>query len=66
MGQDFSSSCAVTSRNPLTHNGATTAHKLPRFDPKGVPHSRFSGACRYVEEPFDTGNFREWTFHAFQ
>jgi hypothetical protein len=35
---------------------------LPRFDPKGVPHSRFSRACRYVEEPFATANFREFLF----
>src|SRR5829696_3546791 len=66
LGQELSSSRAVTSRNPLTHNGAATAHQSPRFDPKGVPHSRFSGAWRYVEEPFYTGNFREWIFHAFQ
>jgi hypothetical protein len=38
-----------------------SCRKLPRFDPKGVPHNRFSRACRAVEEPFATLNFREFS-----
>src|SRR5687768_12727698 len=37
MGEDFSGSCIVTSRNSLLHNGATTATKSERFDAEGVP-----------------------------
>jgi hypothetical protein len=47
----------------LIHNGATTATKLPRFDPKVMPHSRFLRACRCLEEPFATANFAEFFFH---
>src|ERR671910_595800 len=45
MGQDFSGSCTVTRRNPLIHNGATTATKSGRFDPQGprTPRSVRSG-----------------------
>jgi hypothetical protein len=31
MGQDFSGSCTVTSRNPLIQKGATTATKSEPF-----------------------------------
>jgi hypothetical protein len=34
--QDFSGSCTVTSRNPLIHNGATTATKSERFGAGGL------------------------------
>jgi hypothetical protein len=37
MGENFSGSCIVTSRNSLIHNGATTATKSERFDTEGVP-----------------------------
>jgi hypothetical protein len=37
MGENFSGSCTVTSRNSLIHNGATTATKSERFDAEGVP-----------------------------
>jgi hypothetical protein len=37
MGENFSGSCIVTSRNSLIHIGATTATKSGRFDPKGAP-----------------------------
>jgi hypothetical protein len=60
MGEDFSGSCTVTSRNPLIHNGATAATKSERFDPKGGPHSLLSWGCRCIEEPFATLNFREF------
>ena len=36
LGENFSGSCIDTSRNPLIHNGATTATKSGRFHPKGV------------------------------
>jgi hypothetical protein len=36
LGENFSGSCIVTSRNPLIHIGATTATKSWRFHPKGV------------------------------
>jgi hypothetical protein len=32
LGKHFSGSCAVTSRNPLIHNGATNGTKSKRFD----------------------------------
>ena len=44
MGQDFSGSCAVTSRNSLIQKGATTATKSELFRPKrGAPGSFFEG-----------------------
>jgi len=42
MGENFSGSCIVTSRNPLIHIGATTATKLGCIDPKGVQQSLWS------------------------
>src|SRR5215213_82824 len=36
MGENFSGSCIVTSRNPLIHIGATIATKSGCFDPKKV------------------------------
>src|SRR5918999_3194551 len=36
LGENFSGSCIVTSRNPLIQKGATTATKSGRFHPKGV------------------------------
>jgi hypothetical protein len=62
MGQDFSGSCAVTSRNPLIHNGATNGTKSGRFDPKGEQQALLSKARGCVEEPFATVNFREFLF----
>jgi hypothetical protein len=32
MGENFSGSCIVTSRNPLIHKGATNGTKSPDFD----------------------------------
>src|SRR5829696_6159764 len=32
LGEHFSGSCTVTSRNPLIHNGATNGTKSKRFD----------------------------------
>ena len=36
MGENFSGSCIVTSRNPLIHIGATTATKSGRFGAGGL------------------------------
>jgi hypothetical protein len=36
MGENFSGSCIVTSRNPLTHIGATTATKSGRLGAGGL------------------------------
>jgi hypothetical protein len=64
MSPDFSGSCAVTSRNSLIHNGATTATKSKRFDAEGVPPY----CCRVLtaasERLLATMNFREFLFHA--
>jgi hypothetical protein len=62
MGQDFSGSCTVTSRNPLIHKGATTATNSERFDATGVQQGLLSRTCHCVEEPFATANFREFFF----
>jgi hypothetical protein len=62
MGEHFSDSCTVTSRNPLIHNVATTATKSERFDVKGVQQGLLSRACRCVGEPFATVNFGEYHF----
>jgi hypothetical protein len=66
IGEDFSGSCAVTSRNSLIHNGATTATKSERFDAEGVPPC----CCRVLtaasERLLATLNFREFIFHALQ
>src|SRR5215210_8693035 len=49
VGEDFSGSCTVTSRNPLIHNGATNSTKSPRFDVKGVQRGLLSWGWRCVE-----------------
>jgi hypothetical protein len=66
MGEHFSGSCTVTSRNPLIHNGTTNGTKSPRFDPNGERQGLLSRACRCVEEPFATVNFVEFLFHALR
>jgi hypothetical protein len=66
IGENFSGSCIVTSRNSLIHNGATTATKSERFDAKGVPPC----CCRVLtaasERLLATVNFREFVFHALR
>ena len=42
MGENFSGSCIVTSRNPLILIGATTATKSGCFGPKWVQQSLLS------------------------
>jgi hypothetical protein len=66
MGENFSGSCTVTSRNLLIHIGATTATKSGCFDPKGVHQGLLSGGWRCVEESLATANFREFLFHALR
>ena len=64
MGENFSGSCIVTSRNSLIHNGATTATKSERFDAEGVP----ACCCRVLtaasERLLATVNFGEFLFYA--
>jgi hypothetical protein len=62
IGEHFSGSCTVTSRNSLIHNGATNGTKSGSFDPKGEQQGLLSRVCRCVEEPFATANFREFVF----
>ena len=55
--RNSSGSCTVTSRNPLIHNGATTATKSERFDAEGIPPC----CCRVLgampDTSFATVNF---------
>ena len=62
MGEHFSGSCTVTSRNSLIHNGTTNGTKSERFESKGEQQGLLLRACRCVEEPFATVNFREFHF----
>jgi hypothetical protein len=62
MGENFSGSCIVATRNPLIHIGATIATKSERFDVKGVLQSLLSRAWQCVEELLATVNFREFFF----
>jgi hypothetical protein len=64
MGQDFSGSCTVTSRNPLIQIGATNGIKSAGFDAKGVQQGLLSRACHCVAEPLATANFGEFFFYA--
>jgi hypothetical protein len=62
MSENFSGSCIVTSRNPLIHNGATTATKSERFGAQWVPPC----SCRVLTAASDgllaTANFGEFFF----
>jgi hypothetical protein len=62
MGEDFSGSCTVTSRNPLIDIGATNGTKSAGFDAKRLPPccSRLLGDA--PEGPFSTVNFAEFDF----
>jgi hypothetical protein len=63
MGENFSGSCIVTSRNFLIHIGATVATKSERFDAEGVPPC----CCRVLtaasERLLATANFAEFRFY---
>jgi hypothetical protein len=62
MGQDFSGSCTVTSRNPLIQIGATNGTKSERFDAKGVPSCCSGVLGDALEGPFATVKFGEFYF----
>ena len=62
MGEDFSGSRAVTSRNPLIHNGATNSTNAPGFDPGGVALFRCQVITAASDELLATVNFREFYF----
>jgi hypothetical protein len=64
--RNFSGSCTVTSRNPLIHNGATTATKSERFDPKMCARFFCHGVAAAPDGPFATVNFGELNFHALR
>ncbi len=66
MGEHFSGSCTVTSRNSLIQKGATTATKSERFDATGGQQGLLSRAYHCVEEPLATVNFAEFFFHALR
>jgi hypothetical protein len=61
-GENFSGSCIVTSRNPLIHDGATTATKSERFDAEGVPPCSCRVLTAASERLLATVNFRESDF----
>jgi hypothetical protein len=63
MGENFSGSCIVTSRNPLIHKGATTATKSERFDAEEVPPCRCRVPAAATEGSLATANFREFLFY---
>jgi hypothetical protein len=62
MGQDFSGSRAVTSRNPLIHNGATNATWAPHFDSEGVPLCSCQVLATVHVGSLATANFRDFFF----
>jgi hypothetical protein len=63
MGEKFSGSCIVTSRNSLIQKGATTATKSERFDAEGVPPYSCRVLTAASEGLLATVNFREFFFH---
>jgi hypothetical protein len=50
MGEKFSGSCIVTSRNPLTHIGATIATRSPSFGAGRLHQGLLSRGRSRVEE----------------
>jgi hypothetical protein len=66
MGEYFSGSSAVTSRNSLLHDGATNATRSRRFRPRrgaAIPLSRSRSPS---DRALATPNFRELFFHALR
>jgi len=63
MGQDFSGSWSVTSRNSLLHNGVTNATRSPRFDAEGGVPCRSRVWADAPGEALATVNFREFLFY---
>jgi hypothetical protein len=66
MGENFSGSCIVTSRNSLIHNGATTATKSERFDAEEVLPCCCLVLSAASERLLATVNFREFVFYALR
>jgi hypothetical protein len=64
MSENFSGSCIVTSRNSLTHNGATTATKSERFGAEGVPPCCCGALTAESDGLLATANFAEFFFYA--
>ena len=62
MGEYFSSSCAVTSRNILLHEGATVVTNSPRLDAEAVPPSRFRTPRAELGGPLATVNFGDYPY----
>jgi hypothetical protein len=62
MGQDFSGSYTVTSRNPLLHDGATNATWSPRFEANGATPYRYRVVGAALDGSLATANFRELPF----
>ena len=64
--RDFLGSCAVASRNPLIHNGATNATLSGRFDSEEVEPCRSRVPRADLGGSLATANFREFLFHALR
>src|SRR5215217_1384567 len=65
MGEDFSGSCAVASRNTLLHNGATNATWSGHFYPEAVPPCRSRAPGAEFGGSLATANFRELLFYEY-
>ena len=63
IGENFSGSCIVTSRNSLIHNGATTATKSERFGAEWMPPCCCRALTAASERLLATVNFREFLFY---
>jgi|SRR3954447_12861079 len=59
MGENFSGSWSVASRNPLIHNGATNATKWRRSDSEEAPPCRTRVLGAELDRSLATLNFRE-------
>jgi hypothetical protein len=66
MGENFSGSWSVTSRNFLIHNGATNATWSGRFGTEVVLPSHSRGLRAALGGSLATTNFREFVFHALR
>src|SRR5215212_91929 len=63
MGEKFSGSWSVTSRNPLIHNGATNATWSGHFYPEAVPPCRSGVLAVELGGSLATPNFREHLYY---
>jgi len=66
MGENFSGSCIVTSRNSLIHLGATTATNSERFDVEGVLPCCCQVLTAASQRLLATVNFGEFFFYALR